>query len=225
MDRLSVVAGAETAGVVTEIALGSGPLGTVAGGLMPVAVQAAAAVRRRWVAKAGEALEIATDLLDPGVHIVDERSPRYDERLELMARVIDAAARATLHEKIKALGHVLADGLNDDDHIDEALVLAAGLAVLEAPHVAVLDRLDVQPEPPAELIVARRDSTLGWRNEHLRHALPQLSTVLDGVIAVLTAQGLIADLRGQDWSTVQGGPTWKITPLGRRCLFLLGARG
>jgi len=90
---------------------------------MSVAVEAAAAVRRRWVAKAGKALEIATGLLDPGVDILDERSRRYDERLELMARVIDAAARATLHEKIKALGHVLADGLNDDDHIDEALVL------------------------------------------------------------------------------------------------------
>jgi hypothetical protein len=223
-ERLSVVAGAGTAGVVAELALGSGPLGTVAGGLMPVAVQLTAAVRSRWIRRASQAVQVATDLLDPGVDILDERSPRFDERLELIARVIDAAARATLHEKIEALGRVLADGLNDDEHIDEALILASALAVLEAPHVAVLDRLDVQREPPAELIVAGRDSTLGWRNEHLRHVLPGLSTILENVLAVLSAQGLIVDLRGETWSTAQGGPTWKITPLGRRCLFLLGSR-
>ena len=121
VDRLSVVAGAGTAGVVAELALSPGPLGTVAGGLVPVAVQLAAAVRSRWIGKASQAVQVATDLLDPGVDILDERSPRYDERLELIARVIDAAARATLQEKIEALGRVLADGLNDDGHIDEAL--------------------------------------------------------------------------------------------------------
>ena len=94
--------------------------------------------------------------------------------------------------------------------------------MLETPHVAVLDRLDAQREPPVELIVPMQDSTVGWRIEHLRHVLPKLSTLLESVVAVLSAQGLIADLPGQNVGTLQRGPTWVITPLGSRCLFLVG---
>lgn len=91
--------------------LGSGAWATIAGAAMPVAVQAAAAaVRRRGMDKADEALSVAADLVDPGIDILDRRSPRYDERIELLRRI--GASRPGHHpEQIRALGRVLADGV------------------------------------------------------------------------------------------------------------------
>jgi hypothetical protein len=76
-----------------------------------------------------------------GVEIVLERSSAYEDRLELLARVIESSARSTFEEKIDALGRVLADGLQEDGDIAEALVLARALEVLDQPHVVVLDHL------------------------------------------------------------------------------------
>ena len=62
-----------------------------------------------------------------GVDIVPERALAYEDRLELLARVIESSARSTFEEKIDAPGRVLADGLHEDGDIAEALVLARAL--------------------------------------------------------------------------------------------------
>jgi hypothetical protein len=83
-----------------------------------VGVQAASVlaslILRRQAEKVAQAFEVAAGILDVGVEIFDERLPGHDERVELLARVIDAAARSTIEEKIPALGRVLAQGLSDE---------------------------------------------------------------------------------------------------------------
>jgi hypothetical protein len=143
-----------------------------------------------------------------------------EARLELTARVIEAAMHTTREDKIRALGRVLADGLRDGD-VDEARLLAAALALLEGPHVAVLAHLNAHPAPPAELIRPGVESSTGWRPDLLAQQLPQVSGVITAVLAVLAGQGLIVDARGTTWEDWDGRSVWQIAPLGRRCLFLL----
>src|SRR4051794_34708234 len=187
-DPLPLLAAAGMGGAVAQLALGTGPLGAFAGALAPVGVQAghrlAQRIVRRWEQNAGAALTVAADLLDAGLDIFDERLPGHDERVELLARVIEGAARATMEAKVKAFGRVLAEGLRDDGDVDEALMLASALAAIEAPHVAVLAHLDAYPQRP-DSIRAGIESSMGWRSDHLAQQLPNLSGVIDAVVAVL----------------------------------------
>jgi hypothetical protein len=224
-DALVVAAMAASGGVIGEIAVGGGVAGTVAGGLVPVGVQAAdrlgglAVARRRE--RQGWVLE-AADLLDPGVDVFEERWPDYDERVELLARVLEAAGRATFAAKIQALGRVLREGLSEDGDIGEATVLAAALAVVEPPHVPLLQYLDEHRNspPPYEGASAGRPRS-GWRIAELVEAQPwQSAFVMDALLAVLAGQGLVRDSPGDSLEdmTVEH---WSITPMGRRCLLLL----
>lgn len=223
-ESLPLLASAGMGGVVAELALGQGAVGVAAGALAPVGVHAAHRLARRitgrWRQNVDRMLTVAADLLDPGLEILDERQSDYDARIELLARVIEGSARATLEAKIKAFGRLLADGLGDRGDIDEALLLASALVAIEAPHVAVLAHLDAYPGPPAELIRAGIDSSIGWRGDLLAKELPQVAGVIDAVLAVLAGQGLIRDLRGQTFEDLDRD-YWQVAPLGRRCLFLL----
>ncbi len=221
-DDLPVLAAAGAGGVVAELVLGGGPVSAVvAGGMVPVAVQAAAVVHRRWRDKAGRALQVAADALDAGLDIFDERLPGHDERVELLARVIEAAARSTLEAKVTALGRVLADGLREEGDTDEALLLAAALAAIEGPHVGVLAHLHAHPQIPAELVRAGVESSIGWRPDQVAHELPQVGGVVEAVFAVLAGHGLIRDAGAINYPGTIGPSIWRIATLGRRCLFLL----
>jgi hypothetical protein len=222
---LARAAAGGTTAVIAQLMLGNGPAGVVAGGLAPVAVDTVgrlgARIRRRWVDKAGEALQVAADILDVGVDLLDERLPGHDERVELLARVIEASARSTFEDKIRALGRVLAGGLQDDGDADEALILASALQVIEVSHVVVLQHLDESPLPPAEMLPDGEDMPSGWRADLLSQALPSVTGLIEGLVAVLGGQGLIRDARGKTFADLPGSAVWQITPLGQRCLFLL----
>ena len=119
---LSIAMG--SSGVIAAIVTGDSPGTTVAAAAAPLLVQAAVALRARWAAKGERAIDVAARHMGVGVDIVLERSLAYQDRLELLARVIESSARSTFEEKIDALGRVLADGLQEDGDIAEALVLA-----------------------------------------------------------------------------------------------------
>jgi hypothetical protein len=221
-DALVVAAMAATGGVLGEIAVGGVP-GTVAGGLLPVGVQMAdelvgLAVRRRRE-RMGRVLE-AADLLDPGVEVFDERRPDYDQRVELLARVLEAAGRSTFEAKIRALGQVLRSGVSDEGDVGEAMVLAAALAVVEPPHVVLLQFLDEHRDPPEYEGSSPGRPRPGWRIAELVEALPRLAAVVDALLAVLAGQGLVRNASGDTYEdlTVEH---WSISPLGSRCLFML----
>ena len=206
------------AGVVANAAIG--PFGAL---VAPAALLARKrwqrAVRRRELA-ATEALEVAAELVG-GLKILEERTEHDDRRLELLARVIEAAGRTTLKSKIRALGRVLAEGLGEEEGaVDEAMELAAALNDLEALHVEVLDRMDKVPTPPESLRRQPDVAAQGWELSELSAALPHLG-VLDSLLSTLSGHGLVIGLGGVTYPGNVGPPVWRITPLGQRCLFLL----
>lgn len=103
----------------------------------------------RRLSRGSRALEIAADELDVGLDLLCERATADDVRLELLARVLEAAGRTPLKEKIPALGLVLADGLREGGNVDEAFLLAAALDDLEAPHVRSVAHMTDTAHVPA----------------------------------------------------------------------------
>lgn len=224
LGALRVSIAATTTSVMATIAAGGSPGTAVAGAAAQIAVQSAVAVRQRWTAKATRAIEIAADALDVGVDIVLQRASTYDDRLELLARVIEASARSTIPEKVTALGLVLADGLGDDDaDTAEALVLARALEVLEAPHVVVLDYIGDHPQPSPSKLHPALLGAVGWQVHLLNDELPAVAKVMDPVVAALSGAGLLYDVTGASYGSAPGPACWTITKTGRRCLGLLDA--
>lgn len=223
-DGLVIVFTASAAGALTEVVVGTPTPAVAATAAAPVIAEAGRriieAVRGRRADKVSQLL-IAADILDPGLDILDERRPDYDQRLELLGRVIESAARSTLQEKVRALGRVLSDGLRADGNTHEALILAAALNVIEAPHALLLQYMDENPEPPPEWVRPGIDRSNGWEAGMLARSLPQTSDVLDGLLAVLAGQGLIKDLGGVPYPGGAGPAVWAISSLGRRCIYLL----
>ncbi|MCZ2811292.1 hypothetical protein O2W15_07550 [Modestobacter sp. VKM Ac-2979] len=208
-------------GVIGGILAGANPVESLASGLAPVAVQAAVAIRTHWVNKSTRSIEVAADRMGVGVDIVLERSLAYEDRLELLARVIEASARSTIPEKVEALGKVLADGLQEDGDTAEALILARALEALDGPHVVVLDHLERIRLPPPELLDVRHIGVTGWQVPVIAQALPDLADVMEPLVATLSGTGLLRDNTGVNYSSQPGPEAWVITPTGSRCLFLL----
>jgi hypothetical protein len=102
-----LVAGA--AGGLVGYALG-GPAGAATGGALTPAMVTAwnvgglALVHR--LSRGSRALDVAADELDVGLDILTERATADEPRLELLARVLEAAGRTSLDKKIPALGRV-----------------------------------------------------------------------------------------------------------------------
>ncbi|WP_138735892.1 hypothetical protein [Modestobacter excelsi] len=207
--------------VLAAIATGDSPGTTVAAAAAPLVVQAAAAIRSHWAAKSTRTIEVAADHMGVGVDIVLQRSLAYEDRLELLARVIEASARSTITAKIDALGRVLADGIDDDGDTAEALVLARALEVLDEPHVVVLNHLDRNRFPPAELRDVRHLGIAGWQVPVIAEALPHLADVMEPLVAALSGIGLLRDNTGVSFASQPGPEAWVITSIGIRCLFLI----
>lgn len=221
---LGVMAGAlgSTAAVAL---LGTGTAGAIVGGVAPPALVLGVkaygwAVARRQ-RQAGHAMEVAATCLG-GLNILEERLASHDERVELLARVLEAAGRSNLDAKVRALGRVLADGVRDGGNVDEAFALAAALGDLDAVHVLVLTFLADNPIPSVEVRRRKEENVepQGWERSELVDALPEYASLAVQVVAVLARHGLISDVRGLTWGTV-GPAVYRLAPLGMRCLFLL----
>lgn len=133
---------ATTAGVGVQLA-SEGAAGTLAGAALPVAVLAALRLDAKAAAarltRAARSVEVAAQELGVEVEELERRAGATEEALSLTARVLAASANAVrADDKIKALGKVLALGLDQDTRMDEALLLAAALEDMEAPHVRML---------------------------------------------------------------------------------------
>lgn len=142
------------AGMTLAAAAGNGPAGTAVGAL------------------AGPALMLVRSTLD-----------RARDTREARAEVIEAAVRTPLQAKIEALAEVLAEGLQTDGAAHRGKILAAVLADIEAPHIAVLGFLRDTPVPPENLRRPNHPEPRGWEAPQIGQALPQLGTVLDNLVA------------------------------------------
>lgn len=162
---------------------------------------------RRCAHQIAQAIDIAYHELPDGADLED-MILADQARTELFRRVVQAAGRSTIEEKIPALGRVLARGLPDDDRVDEALLLATALSVMDAPHVQVLGFLGRRA--PGDRPPMKEDLVVLFP-KHSRQLLP-------GLLGTLVTHGLI----------VEGNPRkpgqmdkWTVTPLGARCVELL----
>ncbi|MFC6157184.1 hypothetical protein [Kribbella jiaozuonensis] len=207
-----------TSGVLAEL-LTPGIPGVGAGATLAVstAIRLGEAALERRRRRMGCALEAAADILDVGLHILEERALEYDARLELLAQVLEAAAKTPMEEKLRGLGKVLALGYQDDTaDISRAAVLAAALADVEAPHVRILALLRAEPTPGAD--VPQSNTRSGWNLGQLNARLPGDADILPAVVAVLAGHGLILDAAHATWDFI---PHYTISALGQRCLELL----
>jgi hypothetical protein len=212
----------------SALALGANPVpATIIGASGPamklVGKLGGRAMRRR-ADRQGRVLDEAAQILDVGLDILEERVAGYDDRLELLARVMDAAGFTALPGKVTALARVLAGGLRPNGDVGVGLVLAAALSDIEAPHLVVLDHLSRHSGPalhPGRSVAHGPD---GWNTAELGDEFPEYASIMDGLTSVLVGHGLLTGRATV--MTVEGdGPfnLWSITQLGRRCLTLLGA--
>ncbi|MCP2242455.1 hypothetical protein [Lentzea aerocolonigenes] len=210
---------------LASVALGANPIGaTLVGGSAPVLKylqQVWTQAGERRGDRAARSLKHAADLMDVGLDILVERAVGYDARLELLAQVLEAAARTSMEDKIQALGQILADGLRSDSHLDEARLLASMVNDLEAPHVVVLKLIAKQPVPP-ESMWSNPGGPRGWERTHVALALPDYDSFLDGVLAALVRHGALRTLGDGTWDGMANIDAHGITTLGIRCLQLFG---
>lgn len=222
--RLDV--GTGLAATTASLAMGAGPVpATIIGGTGPalkLAYRVLSRARERREGRLARTMEQAAEILDVGLDIFEERAIAYDDRLELLARVLEAAARTPLEAKVTALARVLAEGLREGGSTNEAIVIAAALENIEAAHIFLLHHLAIHPLPPSELRGKSEETPRGWDRAQLSEVIPELVPIVDGLLAVLTGQGLIRTQADSTWAGVAAMAQYAITPLGRRCLLLLG---
>ncbi len=211
-------AAAGASGVLVELLTAGAPgIGASATLAVSTAMRLGEAALLRRRQRMGSALATAAEVMDVGLDILEERAADYDARLELLARVLEAAARTPLEDKVRALGRVLAMGYEDDlDEIARAAVLAAALADIESPHVHVLALLRAEPTP--DLDVSQSKTRSGWNGVQLSERLSGSADVLPALLAVLLGHGLIVDAAHATWDFI---PHYALSPLGRKCLELL----
>lgn len=182
--------------------------------------------RDRFWGRAGRAIDVAADTLGIPADEVGERAQADDARLELVRRVVEAAGRSTIEEKVDALGRVLARGLDGDDaEVDVAFLLARALDAVEGPHVRVLQALPTGEHD-------RRPAA-----DELADAAPGTGQAMGALLALLEGQHLVEQHRPgfrdferrQTLAVHSGGSSfpmderrrYSLTDLGRELLALL----
>jgi hypothetical protein len=155
-----------------------------------------------------------------------ERLVATPDRQELLVAALEAAGRATLEAKIRALGQSLATGaLRDDDQVDRELLFVSAMAEFERPHIRLLEYLRRDPQRPGEL----RQAIV-----HELARLPGIGTAVHPILGTLQRHGTVEQYR-MDPEAVQRGAdlrrmvpadgSWSITDFGIECLDRLQAAG
>lgn len=205
-----------TAALIT--ALGADPLsGAVIGTFVGMGVALdQVIIRRRWD-RVGKVLEDVSERLGGPDRLV-EKVLASDEQSELTRRVLEAAARTTVPDKLRALGRVLAQGLDDTEHIDSSLLLAAALYDIEGPHVRalrIIEHLDDLAPEPGQMLMKYSGSNIA----EIRPFLTGDEGVLEAVLGALSVHGLVRVV-----SVTHPGetaPRYLVTDLGRGMIQLL----
>lgn len=219
----SVVATA--AGMATGLAV-AGPPGVAAGALTVPALQALINyLGSRYERARQKAACVLTDAATQSEVTEDElieMAERSPQKTELVAEVVNAAARATTDQKLRVLASSLSRGITGDDYAAarERLVVTA-MADLEPMHLAVMTCLRSRPptysteEDWREAMRNRPDGAYGWLIPEVIECLPDAGPVIEAVFAALQRHGLIIDTA---IGTIGYKVRYAITDFGLRCL-------
>ncbi|WP_100500942.1 hypothetical protein [Geodermatophilus chilensis] len=211
-----VVASAGT-GLVDLAATGTPSAGALTPALaLGIRISSDALTRRRD--RGARALDAAAEQVG-SLQRLEKLATADDARLELTARTLEAAMRTTLEAKVRALGRVLAAGLDGQATVDQAQILSTALADLEASHVQVLDELRRRADANAEAEPAKGTELLSMSRDDVLERLPGHRDVLDSVMQVLEGQYLVVPVSlGMSFGSWGGPGRWAVTDLGRACL-------
>jgi hypothetical protein len=212
-----VVASAATGAV--DFAITGTPSAGVAAPLLAALVRLGGDARSRRQQRGARVLDTAAEQVG-GLDRLAEIATADEARLELTARVIEAAMRTTREQKIRALARVLANGLDGHATVDQAQILTAALDAIEAPHIQVLAELRNYADGHKEEVSAsNRVNLLTLPRGAIADRLPGHREILGAVIQVLVGHHLIEPVGGGLTYEQWGGPDrWAITDLGRACL-------
>jgi hypothetical protein len=221
-DSRGTIAPAVLAGAAAE--LGAHVLGVdwLASPLQPAlqfAFKAIGEADRRMWHQIAQTLDVAIDDTEGGASELERLALADLPSTELFRRVVAAAGRSTIEDKIPALGRVLANGLGDAGRVDKALFLAAALQEIEAAHVRVLATIAYEDPGPDEI----GEPGLGWLDWQLENRFSQDLALLPAVVSALSRHALVRNLALGTWHSSQGQSKWVVSELGTECLDLLGA--
>lgn len=186
-----------------------GVLGTAVGGPVGAAFGAVAAVALEplvegvWAEIQAEGRRRALAVVEQAAETAQVSSVEFVERMNagehtrlLSASAMSAATRTVYGPKIRALGRVLAAGLeNDCARIDDEQLLMAALADMEAPHAILLELLvKYRPQQglgqPVRAEPSEPDRIGHWTTDRIAHVRPALKPVLPGLLGTLQRHGL-----------------------------------
>ena len=128
---------------------------------------------------------------------VAEQSP---ELMLLFTKIVTAAQDAAFQAKLNGLALSLANALGDRSRVDEEILFATVLGLLESPHVRLLADFERNPAElapgeanPEDYIRQAQQSGRPWsyNSGQLARLDPGLERVLQPLVAVLLANGLI----------------------------------
>lgn len=183
--------------------LASGPFGAaVAAG----AAQGAGAVldlvadrwRSRQTSQATGAVEVAVRKSGLSPAQLAEMLVSDPRALLVATTAFNAAAETALCEKVHLMGCVVANAATDTALVDEELLVARAMRLLEAPHVRILALLN---EPPGYDADTKGSSTMRWSPAQLAHRVDWPRRSVTSVL--LTLQSIAAALLSTP--TVDGG--------------------
>lgn len=160
------------------------------------------------------------------------------KRLQLAGLALSAAAMTADEDKLRALARALGASATDDALVDPELLAVTALADMEAPHIKVLQRMEVSAFLGGHWrrINGRRQYGT-WRKSALERELPEMETTLEPVLGTLLRHGLLVEPEGdlrealerRDRDVARGSgalwrppePTYRISAFGEHCLDLL----
>lgn len=212
-----LVASAATGAV--DFAITGTPSAGVAAPLLAALVRLGADARSSRQQRGARALDTAAEQVG-GLDRLADLATADEGRLELIARVIEAAMRTTRDEKIRVLGRVLANGVAGHATVDVSQILVGALDAVEAPHIQVLAMLrDNADSHTVELTGTNRVGLLTLPSGTIADRLAGDRAVVRAVIQVLAGHHLIEPVGGGLTYEQWGGPDrWAITDLGRSLL-------
>jgi hypothetical protein len=202
---------------VPDAAVAAVPTGAFAGA---VTEQGVSLIRRLWNDRFARVVRFSETVAAISGSVIEEilqEAQADPEKLELLADAVAAAARSRDASKIDLLARIFVSGLRDDAKVDESVVLIAALSQLEAVHIRVL-AVVAQFNPFAKWTANLFKGALN--RDKIAKQLPELTPILDGLLAKLQAVGLVY----QDMAGEFGRGEWMITQFGAGAVGFLADR-
>lgn len=206
--------GAAFATLLGFVVLPAGPFAVAAASAMltPYTARLVELAAAEWHRKSELVAETALAASGLGEEEFCARLSGNPDLLALAQKILWAASVSGNEHKLRTLGQLFGGAVKDrGDRLDEAQILAAALADLEAPHVAVLDVL-TGPAPQHEAMLERTGGATdpGW----WLPAQVQANTAMDpefvlACLNALTRHGLATSATG-----LGGVPAFGLTKLG-----------